>query len=215
MARATRVSSRFRCRVLPALILGLALLARPAWAQPSVDPPPTSAAPTEVGRAVGQLFAGGAVAFLSMYAIVLAGPANVAVAAVAPVAVGSMVCWIGSNSTYYDGGCLAPILGAYVGAFTVIPAALLGASLVDPDRQDQAGFWAGLAGAVLAWVIVQPLASTISWRIWKKPRAASAPRVTLVPPLSSPRRSSLIAPEQARRQRAPGERTVPLFALSF
>ena len=73
----------------------------------------------------------------------------------------------------------------------------------------------GLAGAMLAWIVVQPLVSTVFWHVWKEPRepasasglAARARRIRACARAGRPARP--------RGPRIAGELTLPLLQTSF
>ena len=142
------------------LILSLSMLARSARAD---DPkvrvaPPPLATPTEVEVLVvgGQYLLGAGIAFGSLVAAFGTAPAGLGFALLAPAVVGGVVCWIGGKSRTYDGGCTGPIAGAYLGALTVIPGALLGAWLSDTGEMDMSGGIGLLGGALLSWISSNP-----------------------------------------------------------
>jgi hypothetical protein len=222
MSRATPIS----CFLL-AGSLALALLARPAAAAPT--PPRTAPTPADYEALVGtgQILAGAGVSLGTLLVSVAASSGGEVVGALAllagPALTGSVVCWVGGKSARYDQGCGIPILGAYLGALTIIPAGMLGAHLADSGEMDMSGFFGSVAGIVLAWIIMQPVVSTVFWHIWKDPRPATSepPRLRsalagggLGPPLLGlrPPPPGLTRP---RASRLPGELTIPLLRTTF
>jgi hypothetical protein len=206
-----------------ALLIGLSLLARSAAAEPAVPPVPAPVGPASAPADVegllgfGQFLGGGATALASLFVMgfagAVAGNAALFVALVAPAGVGGAVCSVGSKSPRYDQGCGVPILGAYLGALSIIPGFLLGAHLGDSGEMDMSGAFAGIAGAMLAWIVVQPLVSTVFWHIWKEPRSPVASAPALLPAPAPPGlRAELPRP---RLQRLAGQLTVPLYQTSF
>jgi hypothetical protein len=193
---------------------------------PTTRMPSRNASPTEVEVLIGggQLLAGAAASLGTLFLVGVVssagGGAGLLLGVAAPAVTGGVVCWIGGQSAGYDQGCGMPILGAYLGALTIIPAAFLGASLTDSGEMDMSAFLGGAAGIGLAWLFMQPLVSTVFWHVWKEPRfpaafppapagatpsPASAAGAAL-PPLA--RRPPL--PAFTRSQRLAGEMIIPL-----
>jgi hypothetical protein len=119
-----------------------------------------------------------------------------------PAAVGGTVCSLGRLSKHYDGQCGHAMLGAYLGALTIIPIAIWANSNSAQSGDDVTP----LLAVGVAWFIVQPVAATFAWHLGKRWRPA--------PPALSRRDGFLRLPERGRT-RAPGEVTVPLLSLSF
>jgi hypothetical protein len=205
MACATPTRLPVRWLTIPALVVGLSCLGTPARAAPG-------GTGLEVMIGSGQLLSGAALSLATLLtsfgAATAAGPAGVAVGLVAPAVVGATVCWLGGKSPGYDGGCGAPVLGAYLGAVTFLPVGLLAARLSDNGELDMSEIVSGVGAAALAWVFVQPLVSTVFWHVWKQPRVTSTTRLALP-------RIDRSDPGRTRRQRAPGEQTISLFAAPF
>jgi hypothetical protein len=211
------------------LVAGRVAAAQPAPPGPSplLSPstaPPTAAyrllpevppeTPSEPGLAVGQFAAGAGAALGGAALVVLSsagsnGTLTLPVLLGTPALVGLAVCEVGELSAHYDGSCGPAVGGAVVGAVTVIPLALLGMSL-DHHQNDDGyyGFGGAFAGALVGWVVVQPLAATVTWRLFKRPRRRpslsalpAAPRLAAVPARGS--------------DRAAGQVTVSLLATRF
>jgi hypothetical protein len=203
---------RVFCVGLLGLFLAASRPARPASA--------AEAGSTEVEVLIGggQYLAGAGLSLASLILIVGASEAGALAlipALAGPLAVGATACWIGGKSGRYDLGCGLPIVGAYLGALTFIPAALLGGHLNDTGDLDMSNVIGGLAGAMLAWIFVQPLVSTAFWHVWKQPREAAS-AAAWRPALSHPRlREGRPGPARPRVQRIAGELTVPLLQTSF
>jgi hypothetical protein len=191
----------------------------PADFHPLTLPPPSSSSswseqePFEPGVAAGQLAGGTGVAVAGVALIALGnvagtGALTMPVVMGIPALVGLTVCHIGGSSSYYDAPCGPVIGGAFVGALSVVPLALIGLQLDRSENDEGFSGTAGLAvGALVGWVIVQPLAATVAWRLFRHPRRtaiAAAPRTAAVPP------GRLRASE-----RAPGQLTLPLFSTGF
>lgn len=188
-------------------------------------PPPPGAYGEEWRRGGGQLLLGTTVmAVLSVAAfgiLVSDQPeATVLVILPAPIAAGYMVCRIGQTSRYYGGGCGAAMGGAYLGALTAIPLALI---IHETCTHDQANAsvedWGGVClsraaiGFVIGYTVGTALGATLGWHIGKERRPAAAPYSFAIPPARDTR------PELGRGpsgSRPPGVRlSVPLLAFSF
>jgi hypothetical protein len=138
-------------------------------------------------------------------------PAALAFLLATPFGVGAAVCGVGKWSSHNDGSCAAAIGGAYLGALSVIPLAVLGYQLdVRSGGSDEFDGLGGLLlGAAAGWLVMQPLLSTVAWHTTKRPRAQP---VAIVP-----RPSRLLVPPGPTRgrQRAPGQLTMTLFSAGF
>jgi hypothetical protein len=119
-----------------------------------------------------------------------------------PLVVGLAVCGVGKLSDYYESRCAPAIVGAYLGALSVVPLAVLGMSLDHKSTADVEGLGGLLVGALVGWVVVQPLAATAAARLFSPPKT----RFRTALPAAFP---------ATRLVRAPGEVTVSLLSLSF
>jgi hypothetical protein len=133
-------------------------------------------------------------------------PTAATIALVAPLALGGVVCAIGKHSPLYDGPCLAPIGGAMVVSLGTLGLVVLAESHRDPSSDVDLGppllLFAG-------WLIAEPAVAIACWRSFRKLRPG-------LPPPVGPT-TALVMPGESRRGQArlPGERVVPLLALTF
>ncbi len=133
----------------------------------------------------------------------------------AAVLPGLAVCVTGASSRWYDGSCVGPIVGAYLGlAAVAIPAGLAARGAIfssnendTPSAQTVLLVWA--AGAVGSAV-----GATIGWHATKHRRPAPVSVARAEAPQPSPR---AFWPEMPVRQlqAAPGSVAVPLLAFAF
>ena len=195
------------------LVVAAAAVAVPARAdEPPPHVPSAPEPPPEPGIVVGQLAAGVATPVALIFLGAVGGPGPLVVLLLStPLAVGGVVCGIGRASDYYTGGCGASILGAFLGALTVIPAAVIadrlhwndgGGEVFADSRQ--------LLLMATAWFIVQPVAATFAWHLGKSPLSGMAlqPALAARPTLFPAERSNVSG-------RARGEVTVPLLSIAF
>lgn len=202
----------------------------PVVAHPA--PPPPDASLGEVARGAGQIVLGTVSMALLGAAAIGAGEGGGAAAAVVvilagPLAGGLIVCGIGRTSAYYEGGwgCGSTLAGAYIGALTAIPLALIIAENCEPDPA-YAGYEGrafeclgpALVGAAIGYTFGTAVGATIGWHVGKKPRAATggpgpAAPAPVVPTLGQE------WPELQRRPSGPAPRvarlSLPLLAFSF
>jgi len=195
-------------------------------------PPPPEASAGEVGRGAGQIAVGTVGMALMGAAAVGAGEGAGAGAAVVfllagPLTGGLIVCGIGRTSAYYEGGwgCGSTLAGAYIGALTAIPLALIIADNCQPDPA-YAGYEGrafeclgpALAGFAIGYTLGTALGATIGWHLGKKPRAAPDGRVPAAPAPAVPTLGQEW-PELHRRPPGPAPRaarlSLPLLAFSF
>ncbi len=176
---------------------------RPATAEPG----------PEIGLGAGQLLLGSMTMALTLFpigAMAVTGSEAGAVGALlfAPIAGGFVVCGIGGTSRYYDGSCGGPLLGAYLGALTSIPFALIGCSLA-PSRGDLNGCGEGaVLGFLSGYLVGTAIGATVAWHLGKRPRAPRARHALQVPPPA-------LAPSRSSTPTADLHVTVPLLAFAF
>jgi hypothetical protein len=186
--------SSLAARVVAAAALGAVLSAGTARADDEE--------PAELGLGAGQMLAGMGAAVVPVL-LTTAGSQQIAPVAVllTPAAVGGTVCAIGSMSRYYDSGCGYAMLGAYLGAMTIIPVGIWAYHETNRSADPSP---LPLLATVASWLVVQPAASVFAWQLGKRPKElpqARAPRFAL-----SPARGLA---------RLPGEVTAPLLSFSF
>jgi hypothetical protein len=177
--------------------------------------PPPDDLPSEPGLALGQFAAGAGTAFGGLAVMALGGSATsgaltLPLALGTPALVGLAVCHVGGLSTTYDGSCAPAIGGAVVGALSAIPLALLGFGL-DHHQNDEgfSGLGGALGGALIGWVIVQPLAATLAWRLFKHPRRYVSAALPAAP------RLPVAASRPREHASAPGQLTASLVSTAF
>jgi hypothetical protein len=179
--------------------------------------PPSPDPAAELGLGVVQVFAGSGTSLAGLMVSALAagvtgGWGTLVLSLLTPVAVGGVVCSFGNISSAYEGSCVPPIVGAYIGVLGIIPLAKLGADLYQTPG-DEAVLNGALIGAFVGWMVVQPLVSTIAWHIFKRPSALPQPPKSLA--LASQFRPSLPPSMRRASTTLPGEVGIPLLALSF
>jgi hypothetical protein len=173
------------------------------------EPMPREDPGFEPGMALGQMAGGSGAAVLSLLLLAVGqGPMAVPVLVGAPALVGLTVCQVGTVSSYYESSCGAVIGGAFAGALSVIPLAFLGMSLDHGENGDgYTGFGGAMVGALVGWVVVQPLAATAFWHLFKTPKR-------LRPSLALPRAPSA-APRPRAADRLPGQVSASVVSLAF
>jgi hypothetical protein len=195
------------------LVLAVMVTSREAGA---AEPEPEPDAGGDVLIGAGQVLSAMGV---SLGGLMLAGavdigsPAGLAVLLATPSAVGATVCGVGKWSKYNQGSCAASIGGAYLGMLSVVPLGVIGYQL--GVRVGGGGDWDGLGGVLLGlaagWLVVQPVVTTVTWHLTKRPRHQA---VALLPP---PSRARTFAPPvlSRGRSRAPGQVTLTLPSARF
>jgi hypothetical protein len=199
---------------LAVVCLGLAFLTRDAKAEPSrsqassSQPSRTQVGPHRPAESQGE-YALGALEFLSGTALgvaTLVGAVTVmgwdsggrelgtGLLLVAPALQGLAVCGIGRLSQHYDGGCVWPVAGAYLGALALFPLVFTDDSWGSPFTDPLAL----AAGAGLGIVLGAPVGATWAWNAARQPRAparaeAVALPVHVGPPLAPARVVQLFA----------------------
>jgi hypothetical protein len=165
-------------RDMHAALLSLVLTVGSADALPPLpadNPPPhqpltradvQSPPPHEYGLAAGQFLAGMGAALGGVFL----APLHPALLAGVPLLVGYTVCQVGKMSDYYESHCGPAILGAYLGALTILPLAWLGMSLDHSTDGEIDGLGGILIGALVGWAVVQPLSATLAARMFKAPK---------------------------------------------
>ena len=194
------------------------LLSTQALAAPA-DPP------AEAGTVAVQLAAGLGVA-LVVPAWLAALPdddsvgtnlASTATLLAAPLLVGATVCYIGNRSAYHEAGCGWPIVMSYAGALSILPLMLIGAEIGDASddgRSDDSSHatLGAVLGLAIGWLVVQPLAATLSFHSHRRPRAPAD--VAFERPAGF-RALASAAGGDRRSLRAPGQVLLPALSLSF
>lgn len=95
-----------------------------------------------------------------------------------PAGAGFTVCGVMSGSPHYEGTCSWAVLGAYIGAATALPLALLGAILT--NNGEHGGLLGVFVGAGIGIGIGTPLGALVMWNLTKTRRAP--PAVSLARP---------------------------------
>jgi hypothetical protein len=165
------------------------------------------APPREIGRSVGQYFAGVGTVLGATAVAGVTGPVGLVVFVGTPALVGEVVCAVGNGSAHYQGSCAPAIVGAYIGFLSVLPLGVLGTVLfpaANSDVDDGAGIIFALA---VGWLVVEPLAATVAWRLWKQPRRAT--------PLGALPAATLARHSEERRSGLPAAVAVPVLSLAF
>jgi hypothetical protein len=183
--------------------------------------PPVRAAdedpPHEPGRMLAQLGVGAAVAAGGLLLTVASLESELALIAVlgTPSAVGGTVCAIGDRGAYL-GSCAASILGAYLGAASLVPL------LYWMERPSGGGPGSGalffetrhIVAILATWLFVQPLLSTAAWQVLKHPRPpAPDPYAFSRALLPADRRPPPVLPR--RPDLAPRPLLAPLLSRAF
>jgi hypothetical protein len=181
----------------------------PSWA-PLGPGDPAAERPAEPGLVLGQAAAGMGTAFGGLMLVAAASSAGGVVALPVlmgtPALVGLMVCAVGSESAHYRAPCGPVIAAAFVGALSAAPLALVGMRLDHHDGEELSGLGGLMAGALVGWVIVQPLVATAAWRIFKQPRQRS---FAFAPP------RSFVAGPRTSLGAVSGQLAVPVLAAPF
>ena len=190
-----------------------------AVAQPSGSAPGPADHPSEPGIALGQLLAGGAIGAGATLLSIDSSSATLHEVWVpaTPALVGGAVCAVGNLSRDYEGDCLPALAGAYGGAASAFPLGILGAILAHKpghrELLDDSAIGGLLVGMAIGWFVVQPIAATVMWRLYKRPRVKAGPPV----PVPA---ASVATPYDHREgprasPSAPGQLSLTLFRLSF
>ena len=132
----------------PSLALAVAaLVLGSATARADTPAPPSEPGLVSEQLAFATLASLGSSALGAWLTVTPAGAGGVVLLLASPVVPGLMVCALGRSSPHYTGGCLGPVLGAYLGALGVsIPAAFVGCALQDSlAKDDEYGCLAGVA----------------------------------------------------------------------
>lgn len=140
----------------------------------------------------------------------------VTIAAVTPLVVGGVVCAVSKLSDRYQGPCWPALVGAYLGAATLIPLGYLGAAIDNSGEPSQGDVHLPVFSFILpavAWFVYQPGAAVAGWLLFAHERAG---RPVLNPPPLPPPPRPAFAPERPRGLAlAPGERSLPLLSVGF
>jgi hypothetical protein len=191
-----------------------------AVAQPSGSGPGPADHPAEPGIALGQLLAGGAIgAGATLLSIDSRNDVvHTAWIPATPALVGATVCAVGNLSRDYEGDCLPAIAGAYGGAASVLPLGILGAVLAhkqgSTELLDDSAIGGLIVGMAVGWFVVQPLAATVLWRLYKRPRMKGSPALPVPTSSVAATPYDLVERERARPA-APGQLTLTLFRVSL
>lgn len=199
-------------RIMTVALLALMLAsARGARADARQGPGEGSLAVQQALASLGTSFGG----LLLTGATAEVPPVAAGSALMTPYGVGMAVCGLGKRSRQYEGSCGAAIGGAYLGALSTLPLAIIGHRLAVGGGSDEhfEGLFGAFAGMAVGWLVVQPLLANVMWHASKRPRLEAAVPVSLVP------RARLRAPESASRSqmrgRAPGQMTLTLLSAGF
>jgi hypothetical protein len=191
--------------------------ALPAPLSPMI-PPPAEARP-EPGRRIAQFLVGAGTAVVGLAVTFADTPSDALVLVpflLTPAAVGGAVCMVGDAGAY-RGSCGAAVLGAYLGAATIVPLVWLGARLEsEEDSRSDAGPLVPptvLLGFAVGWLVAQPVAATLGWHLTRHPKnvallAAAPPLASRLPLDGSLRRRPVAAPGEAALAR-------PLLSARF
>lgn len=193
----------------------------PAWGRLHQEPavnagettaPPPSEPPPEIGRTLLQGITGSAAALAGLLLAISSGNDAEQVTWIVqlgtPAGVGTLVGVIGNGGAYESSVGWA-IAGAYAGAATVVPLTWVAVNRSDGHSDPREAMFA----IFVAWLVVQPLAATAAWHIWKEPRPgyeASRPTPSIAA-TSRPARDPTIK----LRSPLPGQLTIPLFSAAF
>lgn len=207
------MASRTRLAASLAVAVVLSTGAAARAAEPPVEEVPLE---FEAGRTAGQFLLGVVTAAAGSWLAISTrhGGTVVVVLALTPAAVGGATCAAGLEGRH-DGSCAATILGAYLGAATLVPLAYLGHRSEPPPPPDGARdlyYGNAIVGAAIGWLLMQPLGATLGWHFSRSPRQL----VTVGPPLPSVLPLQAMSPERRRRPFARGPRPlVPVLSLRF
>lgn len=181
--------------------------------------------PPEIGIGAGQLLIGTATATAVLAIPFFAdGTPAETIAFLAllpgPAAVGGMVCTLGQTSKHYRGNCLPVIGGAYLGALTAIPLAMLGGAAGGRsfDNGDEGGrnYTSGSAiGFIIGYAVGSAVGATIAWHHYKEENSTWSWLAAPPPPNGAAERWP-----ELRWRPVPGARTatamaVPLLSFTF
>ena len=229
------VLSSFFSKAAIAMTATVVIASAPAWAynrqqqagnDPAAPPqppapsedPPAREPPMEIGRTIFQGVTGVVVAFAGAGAA-LAGSSTdqastFALLLLTPAAVGGLVGLIG-NGGAHESPYGWTILGAYVGAATVVPIAWV-MSRPTAVLDGNGGAFAEddiLLALAVGWLVIQPLAATAAWHLWKQPKAHL--RARLPPPWASAARPGRDPTIHSRSSTPSGAFVLPLFGAAF
>ncbi|HEY4392587.1 MAG TPA: hypothetical protein VGP64_00920 [Polyangia bacterium] len=199
----------------------------PQGPPPLLGPPPaaTQPPPSEASLATSQILlgslttlgvgGGSAILFGALGAI----PLDFIGLAAAPAIGARVVCSLGRNSPYYDGGCGASVLGGYLGAIVIgAGLGLVFYTETGPgyDGEDNKPIMFAI-GAALGTFIGTGIGATIGWHLGKHRRGTGTTAALTAPPLAPP---AALADWPELRARTPAHAPgtvigVPLLALRF
>lgn len=192
-----------------------------AMYQPHRDPPPPPPPPPPTGIepsiVVTQALLAGAISLVAatqMFPDPLS-ETNLVIMGLTPLAVGGVVCAVGSGSERVEGSCLSSLAGAYLGAGAAVGLFYLGYALdrASDDNDSDVHIPIFTFFFAAAGVVIQPVAAMGAWHGFSHKRPGAP--VLNPAPLPPPPRSAF-APERRRGLAlAPGQVTVPLLSLGF
>jgi hypothetical protein len=148
----------------------------------SAAPNTEVAPPHEYGLAAGQFLAGMGTALGGL----LIAQVHPVLLVPVPLLVGFAVCDVGKLSDHYESYCGPAILGAYLGSLSVIPLAVLGASLDHSSGGEIDGVYGLLLGGLIGWAVIQPLTATLSARLWSPAKTVFRTMAPVAPPPMAP-----------------------------
>lgn len=185
------------------------------------DDPPAPDPPPEIGRTIFQVATGALVAFAGAGAALSGANDDEALTfgalLLTPAAVGGLVGVVG-NGGASESSFGWTILGAYAGAATVVPIGWVmnrRTAALDGHRGGSGFAEDDLVLALLVgWLVIQPLAATAAWHLWKRPKAQL--RARLAPPRTNAARRPDRDPTLHTRSPAPsGAFVAPVVGASF
>lgn len=191
------------------------------WASAEEAQPQPGEPPAEVGLAAEQIALGtvsAAIAATSAFGFALSQrPREYAVSSAfmaAAVLPGLAVCANGATSRFYDGSCLGPIVGAYIGlAAVAIPVGLAAQGSIFRSSENDSLNTGVVAFVWISAAVGSAVGATIGWHLTKhrRPTPANVARVQLPPVPRAP------WPEMPLRQlaQAPGSVAFPVLAFTF
>jgi hypothetical protein len=155
----------------------------PVPARPIAHDPDESLAAKQVGMSLLALAATGLLGYGMLVAADRADSEALAygamsLAAIAPAGVGIAVCEVGAGSKLYDGRCVPAVGGAYIGALSIIPGALLGALATCESPSSSTGnddgfnncFLGAFVGGALGYTIGTLVGAYHGWKIFRRPK---------------------------------------------
>jgi hypothetical protein len=184
--------------------------------QLATAPTRSTGEPSEAGLVAGETL----LAFLT-FELSIAAAANTSpyLLFATPLVAGITVCGIGQASDAYDGSCGAAIGGAYAGALTALPLALLFSIGDHSGNSEDAWIPMWAVGAALGLILGPPIGAVIGWNASRelKPHlhADAAHLDALAAARAAPWREPLLARGSLREGAGPRVAAAPLLAFRF